>query len=317
MHSYILRRLGLIIPTLFLASLIVFFTIRLIPGNVLDMMTAEHEATANMDRQAIEKALGLDVPIYVQYIRWVGNLVLHGSLSESLWKKIPVTGLIAQRLPVTLELATYALIIGQLVALPIGIYSAIRQDTFGDFIGRTISILAMSVPSFWIGTAIMVYPALWWGWSPPLQLIKFSQNPGGHIEMFIIPAAVMGLAMSGTTMRMTRTMMLEVLRQDYIRTAWAKGLKEKTIVVRHAMKNALIPVITIIGLQMPVLVGGAVIIEQIFDLPGVGRLMLDAISARDYPIISGVMLVLASFVLVINLAVDVTYSLLDPLIRYT
>jgi peptide/nickel transport system permease protein len=279
-------------------------------------MVGEHQSTSNMDREAIEKALGLDVPIHVQYARWAGNIILHGSLSESLWKKVPVTELILQRLPVTIELGALALVIAILVAIPIGIYSAIRQDTLGDFLGRTVSILAMSVPGFWIGTAIMVYPALWWGWSPPVQLIRLSEDAGGHLTMFIIPAAVMGLAMSGTTMRMTRTMMLEVLRQDYIKTAWSKGMKERTIVIRHALKNALIPVVTIIGLQMPVLIGGAVIIEQIFSLPGVGRLMLDAISARDYPIISGVMLVLASFVLILNMAVDLTYSFLDPRIHY-
>ncbi len=316
MHAYIIRRLLLIIPTLFLATLIVFFMIRLIPGDVIDLMAAEKQAVTGMDREAIAHELGLDIPIHVQYGRWIGDIFLHGSLGASLWKKIPVMGLILERLPVTIELGLMALIIAILVALPIGIYSAMRQDTAGDYFGRTISILAMSVPGFWIGTIIMVFPALWWGWSPQVQLIRFVDNPLRNLGQFIIPATVMGMAMSGVTMRMTRTMMLEVLRQDYIRTAWSKGLRERIVVLRHALKNALIPVVTIIGLQMPILIGGTVIIEQIFSLPGIGLLQINAIFSRDYPIISGVMLMMAAFVLCMNLIVDLTYSFLDPRVQY-
>jgi len=315
-HAYIIRRLLLIIPTLFLATLIVFFMIRLIPGDVIDLMAAEKQAVTGMDREAIAHELGLDIPIHVQYGRWIGDIFLHGSLGASLWKKIPVMGLILERLPVTIELGLMALIIAILVALPIGIYSAMRQDTAGDYFGRTISILAMSVPGFWIGTIIMVFPALWWGWSPQVQLIRFVDNPLRNLGQFIIPATVMGMAMSGVTMRMTRTMMLEVLRQDYIRTAWSKGLRERIVVLRHALKNALIPVVTIIGLQMPILIGGTVIIEQIFSLPGIGLLQINAIFSRDYPIISGVMLMMAAFVLCMNLIVDLTYSFLDPRVQY-
>ena len=316
MRAYVIRRLVLIIPTLFLATLIVFFMVRLIPGNIIDLMVAEQQSVTGMDRAAVEHELGLDVPIHVQYGRWISNIFVHGSLGQSLWKKIPVTGMILERLPITVELGLLALIIAVTVALPIGVYSAIRQDTVGDYVGRTISILAMSVPGFWVGTMIMVFPALWWNWSPPVQLIRLVDDPLGNLGMFIIPAAVMGMAMSGITMRMTRTMMLEVLRQDYIRTAWSKGLRERVVVLRHATKNALIPVVTIIGLQMPVLIGGTVIMEQIFSLPGIGLLEINAILNRDYPIISGVMLMMASFVLVMNLIVDLTYSFLDPRVQY-
>jgi len=315
-RAYVIRRLVLIIPTLFLATLIVFFMVRLIPGNIIDLMVAEQQSVTGMDRAAVEHELGLDVPIHVQYGRWISNIFVHGSLGQSLWKKIPVTGMILERLPITVELGLLALIIAVTVALPIGVYSAIRQDTVGDYVGRTISILAMSVPGFWVGTMIMVFPALWWNWSPPVQLIRLVDDPLGNLGMFIIPAAVMGMAMSGITMRMTRTMMLEVLRQDYIRTAWSKGLRERVVVLRHATKNALIPVVTIIGLQMPVLIGGTVIMEQIFSLPGIGLLEINAILNRDYPIISGVMLMMASFVLVMNLIVDLTYSFLDPRVQY-
>jgi len=294
----------------------VFFLVRLIPGSILDMMSTEWEQVTQMDREAIEKALGLDQPIHVQYGRWLRDIVVHGSLGTSLWKGTPVSREIVDRLQVTVELGIMAIIVAQLIAIPIGVYSAIRQDTVGDYIGRSFAIICLAVPGFWVGTMVMVFPALWWGWSPPVKLIQFTKDPLGNLGMFIIPAVVMGLHMSGTTMRMTRTMMLEVLRNDYIRTAWSKGLKERVVVMRHALKNALIPVITIVGMQMPLLLGGAVITEQIFCLPGIGRLMLDAVNTRDYPIVTGVMLMMACFILVMNLTVDVTYSFLDPRVKF-
>lgn len=314
MSAYILRRLLLIIPTLFVASLIIFAIIRLIPGDIIDQMASERIYFSEMDRADLEHHLGLDVPIYVQYGRWMAG-VFRGDFGESLWKRTPVTADIAERLPVTIELGLLAIVIGLIIALPIGVYSAIRQDTVGDYIGRSFAIAAIAVPGFWIGTMVMVFPSLWWGWSPPVKLIPFTRDPAGNLGMFIIPAVIMGMALSGVTMRMTRTMMLEVLRQDYIRTAWSKGLRERVVVIRHALKNALIPVVTIMGLQIPILVGGSVIMEQIFVLPGIGRLMLEAIFERDYPIVSGVMLVIATFVLLVNLLVDVSYSFLDPRVK--
>jgi peptide/nickel transport system permease protein len=209
-----------------------------------------------------------------------------------------------------------AMITALLVAFPIGIYSAIRQDTAGDYLGRSFAILCIAVPGFWLGTMIFVFPAKWFSWTPPVIYYPITRDLWANLGQFIIPGILMGMAMSGTTMRMTRTMMLEVLRQDYIRTAWSKGLRERVIVVRHALKNALIPVITIIGLQLPILIGGSVIMEQIFALPGMGRLMLDALSARDYPVVSGVNLVVAMVILAANLLVDLTYAWLDPRIRY-
>jgi len=315
MRTYVIRRLLLIIPTLFVATLIIFFMLRLIPGDVIDQMVGEHGAVTGMDRAAVERALGLDRPVHVQYAKWISGIV-RGDLGNSLWKQTPVTREILARLPVTLELGILAIIVALIIALPIGVYSAIRQDTAGDYIGRSFSILCLAVPGFWLGTMVMVFPPLWWGWSPPIMLIPFGEDPLGNLGQFIIPAVLMGLAMSGTTMRMTRSMMLEVLRQDYIRTAWAKGLRERLVVTRHALKNALIPVVTIIGFMMPVLIGGAVIMEQIFALPGIGRLMIDAINQRDYPIVSGVMLFTATWVLFINLAVDLSYAFLDPRVQY-
>ena len=178
---------------------------------------------------------------------------------------------ILHRLPISLELAIMSLIIGMIISIPIGVYAAIRQDTISDYILRSLAVVLISVPAFWIGTMVMIYPSIWWGWSPPMQYISFGKDPLGNIGMFLIPSFILGTAMTGSSMRMTRTMMLEVLRQDYTRTAWAKGLSERVIVIRHALKNALIPVITIIGMQLPMLIGVSVIIEQIFVLPGMGR----------------------------------------------
>ncbi len=326
MRAYVIRRLLLIIPTLILVTIIVFFTIRLIPTDVIDIMLTEQvESSSAYDRETLERELGLDAPLHIQYGRWLGflptpdegfNGILQGNLGESLWTKITVTNELKNRLPVSFELGLISLIIGQLIALPIGIYSAIRQDTVGDYISRTFAIVCIAVPSFWLGTMVMVFPALWWNWSPPMQYIRLTADPIGNLKMMLLPAAILGMVLSGTTMRMTRTMMLEVLRQDYIRTAWAKGLRERVVVMRHALKNALIPIVTIIGMQLPLLIGGSVIIENIFCLPGVGALMVRVINNRDYIVLSGLNLVMAVVVLLINLGVDVTYSYLDPRVHY-
>jgi peptide/nickel transport system permease protein len=269
-----------------------------------------------MDKLKIEQALGLNKPLLTQYGIWLRNIFLHGSLGNSLWDKLPVTDKILARLPVTLELAVLSLIISLIISLPIGIYSALRQDTVGDYFARSFAILCVAVPSFWLATLLVVFPSIWWGWSPPLALIPFSQDPIGNLGMFILPSIVLGMGMAGMTMRMTRTMMLEVLRQDYIRTAWAKGLSERAVVIRHTLKNALIPVITIIGMGVPNLIGGTVIVETIFSLPGLGRLIIEATETRVYTLITGVILFFGAVLVVINLVVDLTYGFLDPRISY-
>lgn len=319
MQSYIIRRLILMIPNLFIVTLIVFLLIRLLPGSVIEVMVASQEFgskdAALLTIESLKHELGLDVPIYVQYGRWVREIVASGSLGESLWMGTPVTEDIADGLPITLELGIIALITSITIAIPIGVYSAIRQDTLGDYFGRSFAIFCIAVPSFWFSTMIIVFPSYWWHWTPPMEYVPFFENPLENLANFIIPGVILGMVISGTTMRMTRTMMLEVLRQDYIRTAWSKGLRERTIVLRHAIKNALIPIITVIGLQVPLLVGGSVIIEQIFNLPGVGRLLLQSIQSRDYPLVSGINIVIATFVLFANLLVDLTYGLFDPRAR--
>ena len=312
-----IRRLLLIIPTLFILTILVFLSVRFIPGDAIDAMLGSADFTAEVDRPALERMLGLDVPVHVQYGRWLGNIFLHGSLGHSLvWGQEAVEEKIVRRLPVTIELGVVAIVIGLLIALPVGIYSAIRQDTAADYVGRSIAVIGLATPNFWLGIMVMIYPAIWWGWSPPMEYIPFTEDPLGNLGVFIIPSVILGTAMSAATMRMTRTMMLEVLRQDYIRTAWSKGLKERVVIMRHALKNALIPIVTLVGMQLPMLVGGAVIMENIFNLPGLGRLMVEALIDRDYPVVSGVNLVFATAVMGLNLMIDLIYPYLDPRVRY-
>ena len=325
MQTYIIRRLLLLIPTIWVASLLVFILMRLIPGDFADMIAAQNPFFQAEDAERVRQAMGLDEPILVQYGRYMGVMadhegafsgILQGSIGRSLWSKEPVTKVILDRLAVTVELGFFALTIALLIALPIGTYSAIRQETLGDYAGRSFAILAIAIPNFWLGTMIVVFPSIWWGWSPAIMLIRFMEDPLGNLEQFLIPALVLGVFLSGMTMRMTRTMMLEVLRQDYIRTAWAKGLKERVVILRHALKNALIPVITVVGYLIPYIVGGSVIVEQIFGIPGMSMQFLQAVEDRDYPVVSGIMLFVGGVVLLSNLVTDLAYAYLDPRIRY-
>ena len=319
MKSYIIRRLLLILPTLFILSILVFLSVRFIPGDVVDAIQARLGYTvagASVDREALERRLGLDVPVWVQYGRWLGEILLRGSLGESLMGHGAVGAQVLARVPVTIELGLLAIMIGLVIALPVGIYSAIRQDTVGDYVGRSVAIIGLATPNFWLGMMIIIFPAIWFGWSPPIKMVPFTEAPLGNLAVFIIPSLILGTAMSAATMRMTRTMMLEVLRQDYIRTAWSKGLKERIVIIRHTIKNAFIPVVSLIGLQLPILVGGAVIMENIFNLPGIGRLMLDALQNRDYPVVQGTNLFFATGVVLLNLLIDLIYPYLDPRVRY-
>ena len=316
MRAHMIRRLLLVIPTLFILSILIFLSVRFIPGDVIDVMQGRLGGLGQVDRAALERMLGLDQPVYVQYGRWLGDILLHGSRGRSLMGDWSVEEKILGRLPVTIELGVLSIVIGLSIALPVGIYSAIRQDTAVDYAGRSIAILGLATPNFWLALMVMIYPAIWWGWSPPMRLITFSEDPLGNLGMFLIPSLILGTYLAAATMRMTRTMMLEVLRQDYIRTAWSKGLKERVVVVRHAVKNVLIPVVTMVGLQLPILVGGAVIIENIFNLPGLGRLMLVALNDRDFPVVAGINLVFGTAVMGINLMIDLVYAVLDPRVRY-
>ena len=315
MQAYITRRLLALLPTLILVSLIVFFCQRLIPGDVIDLMLSQNDLATDLDRAIIEAALGLDQPIYVQYFSWMGD-VIQGDLGRSLWQNTPVTQQLAETMPITFELGFLALIVALTVAIPIGIYSAVRQDTASDYVARSFSLLMLAIPGFWLGTLVMVFPSVWWRWSPELEYVPFFEDPLQNLSLMIVPAILLGLSMSAVTMRMTRTMMLEVMRQDYVRTARAKGLSEVAVILGHALRNGLIPVVTLIGLQVPLLIGGAVIMERIFVVPGMGLLLLEAIAQRDYPVVSGVFVVVGFGVLLINLVVDLSYGWLDPKVRH-
>ena len=320
MKTYIIRRFLLLIPTFFLVTILVFLSVRFIPGDVVDMLLYRMEGGAgggtHIDRAELERRLGLDLPVPVQYGRWMGGILLCGDLGKPLLKPEPVGQLIAGRLPTTIELGLVSILIGLLIGVPIGIYSAINQNTLGDYAGRSFAIFGLATPNFWLATIILIFPAIWWGWAPPLRLVRLSDDFVGHFGIFIVPGLILGTYLAAGTMRMTRTMMLEVLRQDYIRTAWAKGLRERVVILRHAIKNALIPVVTLIGLQLPLVIGGTVIMEQMFAIPGLGRLLINALNNRDYPLISGINLFFAFAVMTINLFIDLLYSYLDPRIQY-
>ena len=313
MHKYVLRRLLVAISSLVIASLVVFSLPRLIPGDVVQLMLEER--AYGKDLEDLRAKLGLNRPIYVQYFEWSGRVV-QGQLGESLWTKRPVLEELARRLPVSLKLGLLAFVFSLSIALPVGILAAVRQDSLADYVTRSLAILGLSIPGFWIATMVILLPSLWWNWSPPIQFTEWSVDPWAHLAQFVIPAFILGIASAAAIMRLTRAQLLEVLRQDYVRTAWAKGVRERSVVLKHSLKNALIPVITVLGIQITQILGGVVIFETIFGLPGMGQFLFNAINQRDYPVIQGVNLLIVSVVVLINLVVDACYAYLDPRIHY-
>ena len=328
MRAYLTRRFLLVIPTLFLVTMIVFMLVRFIPGSVLDMMIAEMSATSGeefKDVEGLKRALGMDQSIPAQYGRWLGvwpqadgkiSGMLQGDLGRSLWTNEPINDILKQRIPVSLELSIIAHLFQWGLALPIGVFAATRQDSAIDYSGRLFAITMLSLPGFWLATMVIVYPSIWWGTMPNIVYVPIVDDPINNLKQFILPAFITGIAGSAGLMRLTRTMMLEVLRQDYIRTAWSKGLTERTVLLRHAVKNAFIPVITVLGAQIPTLISGQIIMEQIFALPGMGRVFIEALNQRNYPVISAINTVIAILVLTMNVLVDIAYAWLDPRIRY-
>ena len=294
MRAYLIRRLLLVIPSVFLISAIIFLLMRLVPGDIIDGIMARMEESgevSEIDETILQRQFGLEAPLIVQYGRFLGVVkqkdgvfagLAQGHLGISWFTREPVTQMVLAKLPVTVELGLFSLVISQLIAIPIGVISALRQDTAADYVGRSFAILFISVPSFWLGTVVILFASIWWGLSAADPVDRFRRRPAEEPAQHHGPGVINGLLMAGGTMRMMRTMMLEVLRQDYVRTAWSKGLRERVVVYRHALKNALIPVVTIIGLQIPILIGGTVIIEQLFTLPGMGQMIIDALRRRDY-----------------------------------
>jgi peptide/nickel transport system permease protein len=313
-RRYILRRLALAIPTLFLVSVIVFALMRLMPGDVVTRMVEGHGYAATLD--ALRKDLGLDRPLYVQYFEWIGNIVLHGDFGKSYWTRQPIWDEFVRRFPVTIELALLTILISTVIGVVAGIISASRQDSVSDYVARILAILALSVPYFGLAVLVVVLPSIWFKWTPVWTYVAFTRDPLENLKIMAVPALVFGVTRAGPIMRIMRSALLDVLRQDYIRTAWSKGLAERTIVLRHALKNAMIPVISLIGLQMPLYIGGSVIIEAIFRLPGVGLFFFEALNKLDYPVVQSVNLIIASLVVGLNLLIDLSYAYLDPRIRY-
>ena len=313
MREYLLKRMLLMIPTLFLVTLFVFLMVHLLPGDtVLQML----EGYAYADTvEALRRELGLDRPMHLQYLEWMGRLV-QGDLGRSLWTKESILMEYARRFPVTIELAILTVIVSVTFGVGIGVLSAVRQESWLDYGGRVLAIMALAMPYFWLAILVVVLPAIYFRWTPLWTYVPLTVDPLENLKIMIFPALVFGVSRAGPIMRIMRSSMLEVQRQDYIRTAWAKGLPERGVIFKHAIKNALIPVVSILGLQIHFYLGGSVIIESIFRLPGVGHFFFEALIRRDYPVVQSVNLFFATFTLLLNLIVDFAYAYLDPRIRY-
>ncbi len=315
MYKYVLRRVLLAVPVLLLSSLIVFGLMRVMPGDALTVLMAESGNIGEKELQKLRKDLGLDLSYHEQYLLWLWQMV---SLrpGDSLFTGEPISTSLWKAIPVTLELTALAMVLGLAIAVPIGVLSATRQDTTSDYAGRMVAVSGLSFPDFWLGTLVITFAAIWFKWIPPIGYVSFWESPSRNLQQFLLPAAVLGFRLSAATMRMTRSTVLEVLREDYVRTAWAKGLGGRIVVYKHALKNALIPVVTVVGGQLGVLLAGAVVIETIFALPGMGRLTVEAILYRDYPVVQTNVMLVAATLVTLNLVVDLTYAWLDPRIRY-
>ena len=314
MRQYALRRIALAVPTLFLVSVIVFLLMRLMPGDVVTRMVEGQGYAPTL--AALRHELGLDRSMPVQYADWIGGIVLRGDFGRSYWTRQPILEEFVHRFPVTLELALLTIVISVVLGIVAGIISAARQDTAADYVSRVLAILALSVPYFGLAVVVVVVPSIYFRWTPVWTYVAFTADPLANLKIMLVPALVFGVTRAGPIMRIMRSSLLEVLRQDYIRTAWSKGLGERKIVLHHALKNAMIPVISLVGLQVPLYIGGSVIIEAIFRLPGVGLFFFEALGKLDYPVVQSVNLIIATMVVGLNLLVDLSYAYLDPRIRY-
>jgi peptide/nickel transport system permease protein len=318
--QYVLTRIAWVIPVVLVVSILVFGLIRIAPGDVVELMmegmaTGGSVGSAEKTAARLRAELGLDKPIYIQYLVYLGGLV-QGDFGKSVWTGRPTLGEIGKALPVTVELTAMSMMIAVLISVPLGTLSAVRQDTWIDYVARIGAIVGLSLPSFWTGTIIVVFLALSWGYAVPLGYATLMENPWSNFQKMIFPSFVLGIGLAGSLARMVRSALLEVLRQEYIRTAFGKGLTERVVVVRHAMKNALIPVITIMGLQLGTLLGGTVIVETIFSVPGIGSLTVSAIQRRDFTQLQTNVLFFSIFLLLMNFVVDLLYSWMDPRIKY-
>jgi peptide/nickel transport system permease protein len=310
MTQYILRRVLLAIPVLVVVSICIFGAVRVIPGDVCRLVLQTPEVTEEQC-QRVEQRLGLDKPAVTQYVTWAGNVV-RGNFGTSMISRRSVWGEIQNRMYVTVELAILAATFAVIIAIPIGVYSALKQDQLPDYALRLITIGWLSMPAFWVATMLITFPAKWWGYSPPVGYVQFWVDPLKNLQQLYLPAFSLALALSATLARLTRSSMLEVLRQDYVRTARAKGLNSRVVLYRHALKNAMLPVITLFGLQLGFLLGGTVVLESIYALPGLGTLLLSSVIQKDYTQIQGIVLFFSIIIVLINVVVDLSYAWFDP-----
>jgi peptide/nickel transport system permease protein len=313
--TYIAQRLGIGLVTLFGMSVVIFLLLRLAPGNIVDILFSTGGYVNPSERAAIERELGLDKPLWAQYGEWMGQLAV-GNLGKSYRYDLPAWEIIRPLIPVTLELALLSLIISVALGVPFGVISAVRQDSRLDYALRVFSLAGLSMPSFWLGMVIILGLVAWIGWIPPVTYVRMSENFWLHAVQFMLPALAVGYRSSALIMRITRSSLLEVLREDYVRTAWAKGQTRRVVIWRHALKNAILPVVTVIGIEFAFLIGGLVVTETVFNLPGLARFLVQAILWRDYPIVQNLVMFIAVVVILSNLVVDMLYGVLDPRVRY-
>ena len=305
----------LLIPTLFFLTLFVFMGVRFLPGDVVDQMLAEYGPEEVGARERLEERFNIGGNVPKQYVEWLSE-VMRGDFGESFINDRPIADTLRDRLPRTFQLGLMAMIGSVLIALPIGVISAVYQDSIVDYVARSFAVALIAIPSFWLGLMAIVFGFQWFGWLPPLRFEYFWDDPVANIRILWVPALILSGGLAGAVMRYTRSQMLEVLRQDYVRTARAKGLSERSVIMRHALRNAILPVITVIGLQMGILIGGTVVLENIFSLPGIGSYLFTAISQRDYPVVQAVTLIVAAVVIMTNVIVDLSYAVIDPRIKY-
>ena len=318
MRKYIARRLVLFVPTLLGVSIAIFTLLRVIPGDVAALMLGGAEGEGSYTQEDLERVreqLGLDDPIYVQYGTWIWQLVRF-DLGDSIALGRPIAGELKRQFPITLQLAIFTAIIVALIAIPVGVLAAVKQDTWIDYILRSIAVIGLAAPSFFIGMLIILGLSLYFRWIPPIAFVNLWDNPTVAFQQLIFPAVALGFASQGLLLRMTRTQLLEVLREDFVRTARAKGLAERAVIMRHGVRNALLPVVTIAGVQIGFLFSGTVVIETVFNVPGIGRGLIQAMFIRDLPMIQAYIMYFALVALTANFLVDLTYAWLDPRIRY-
>ena len=315
MKTYVLKRLAIVLVTLLGMSVVIFVLLRLAPGDVVDILFSAAGYVNPAEKQAIMRELGLDRPYWRQYLDWLAQMAT-GDLGKSYRYDVPAWQIVRPLLPVTLELGALSIVVAVLLGVPTGVVSAVRQNTFLDYGLRIISLAGLSMPSFWLGMVIILALVAWFGWIPPLTYVPPTQDLRLHLVQFALPALAVGYRSSALIMRITRSALLEVLREDYIRTARAKGQRAGAVIWRHALQNAILPVITVVGIEVAFVVGGLVVTETVFNLPGVARFLVQAVLWRDYPVVQNLVMFIAVVVVLTNLAVDLLYVVLDPRIRY-